>query len=93
MVDLFYQERVDNDGSLMKTSVHALRVEVPILSGDASSGLTAGQAYNIHLEIDMPESEVNHNAGTFMITALYYDRVSNLDFPNALHFPHVYAVI
>ena len=51
---------------------------MPFYSGDSNAGLTAGQAYNIHLELDMPESEVNHNAGTFMISALYYDKVSTI---------------
>lgn len=69
---------MDAQGDLMKISASALSVEIPLYDTDTSAGLSPGQSYNIHIQLDMPESEVNHNAGTFMVSALYYDKVGRI---------------
>ena len=47
------------------------------MASEDGTFLSAGQSYNIELELDMPESEVNCQAGTFMISSLYYDKVGS----------------
>ena len=48
------------------------------MAGELSVFFSPGHSYNIDLEIDMPESEVNYGAGTFMVSSLFYDAVSTL---------------
>lgn len=71
---MLLQERLDSSGKTRTTTSQILQVEVSLLH-EGSPFFRAGQSYNIELELDMPESEVNYNAGTFMLSALYYDEV------------------
>ena len=48
------------------------------MAGELSVFFSPGHSYNIDLEIDMPESEVNYGAGTFMVSSLFYDTVSTV---------------
>lgn len=73
IINLFEQDRVDVDGSTMKVVVEGLHTEVVL--GDLQHFLRPGQSYNVELELDMPDSDVNQMAGTFMVSALFYDNV------------------
>ncbi|KAF6022360.1 BSCL2 [Bugula neritina] len=70
------KDRVDVDGSTMKVVVEGLHTEVVL--GDLQHFLRPGQSYNVELELDMPDSDVNQMAGTFMVSALFYDNKNAL---------------
>ena len=70
---LVMQEQKLSDSTVKVTS-NVLYAEVGMIT-DSEQFLSPGQSYNVILELSMPESEVNYQAGTFMISLNFYDKV------------------
>lgn len=66
--------RPDDSGYTRRITIPILHVEA-VLNSDGNPFLLPGQTYNIHLEMNMPESDVNYNAGAFVVSTYFYDKV------------------